>query len=386
MSTLSREEVLTLAEKHDGLCVSIYMPTHRAGAEAQQDPIRFRNLLRRVEGQLAEDGSRVLEIKRVLNPAYELLNDHYLWRHEGDGMAVFVTSGFLRYYQTPEPFNEEVIVARHFYLTPLLALLDDDQHFYVLGLSQNGIRLYKGTPHAIAELKLTGLPKTLAASLASFDSPERHLAARSAGPAPVRGRRSAMAFYAEGDEDDTKERIAEFFHRVDKQVRALLRNDSAPVVLAGVDYLLPIYRSVNKHPWLAAESITGNPEHLSPKTLGQQAWDLLKPQFDRRRAEALAQYQHFANSRRASKEIRAILRAANQRRVATLFVNRCVQEWGAFYPEGNVVLLRGVKSRFSDEDLVNLAVIYTLLHGGVIYVLEPTEMPDEAPAAAVFRY
>ncbi len=39
-----------------------------------------------------------------------------------------------------------------------------------------------------------------------------------------------------------------------------------------------------------------------------------------------------------------------------------------------------------DEDLLDAAAIQTLMHGGVVYAVEPQKMPDEAAIAAVFRY
>lgn len=45
MSLLSVEELKTLVEQPEGLCVSIYMPTAEGGLNAQQNPIRFKNLI-----------------------------------------------------------------------------------------------------------------------------------------------------------------------------------------------------------------------------------------------------------------------------------------------------------------------------------------------------
>ena len=43
MELLSREELNGLVTPQEGPCVSIFMPTHRAGGETQQDPIRLKN-------------------------------------------------------------------------------------------------------------------------------------------------------------------------------------------------------------------------------------------------------------------------------------------------------------------------------------------------------
>ena len=39
-----------------------------------------------------------------------------------------------------------------------------------------------------------------------------------------------------------------------------------------------------------------------------------------------------------------------------------------------------------DEDMLDFAAIHTLLNGGTVYTVEPEEVPDEALAAAIFRY
>ena len=39
-----------------------------------------------------------------------------------------------------------------------------------------------------------------------------------------------------------------------------------------------------------------------------------------------------------------------------------------------------------DQDLLNLAVVQTILHGGSVYALDSSEMPDDSPAAALLRY
>ena len=52
LSAVTREEIQNLLHTPGRPCVSIYMPTVRAGAETQQNPIRLKNLLRRVQERL----------------------------------------------------------------------------------------------------------------------------------------------------------------------------------------------------------------------------------------------------------------------------------------------------------------------------------------------
>jgi hypothetical protein len=73
MDILGRDDLRTLMGKHKGLCVSIFTPTHRAGTETQQDPIRFKNLLREAEERLLASGLGTPEAHELLKPAQRLL-------------------------------------------------------------------------------------------------------------------------------------------------------------------------------------------------------------------------------------------------------------------------------------------------------------------------
>lgn len=83
--------------------------------------------------------------------------------------------------------------------------------------------------------------------------------------------------------------------------------------------------------------------------------------------------------------IREILPAAYHGRVGILFASAGVQLWGFFRPDSGEVILREETAQ-GDEDLVDLAVIQTLLNAGVVYTMKKEEMPEAEPLAAVFRY
>ncbi|MGH8601564.1 MAG: hypothetical protein ACREXR_01910 [Gammaproteobacteria bacterium] len=71
---ISSDEFRALAEhQKEGPHVSLFMPTARAGAEIQQSPIRFKNLIREVESRLEAQQMRKPEIEALLNPAQECL-------------------------------------------------------------------------------------------------------------------------------------------------------------------------------------------------------------------------------------------------------------------------------------------------------------------------
>ena len=52
MRQLTEDVLHELWSPREGPCVSLYQPTHRHHPDTAQDPIRFRNLLKEVEGSL----------------------------------------------------------------------------------------------------------------------------------------------------------------------------------------------------------------------------------------------------------------------------------------------------------------------------------------------
>jgi hypothetical protein len=101
--------------------------------------------------------------------------------------------------------------------------------------------------------------------------------------------------------------------------------------------------------------------------------------------KAVAQYQQLANTERASKDVRAIVPAAHYGRVDTLFAAVGLQLWGAFDPQRDTIDIHE-KEEPGDEDLLDLAAVQTVLHGGEVYAMELDKVPDGVPLAAVFRY
>jgi hypothetical protein len=387
MDILTRGELRTLTRKTEGWCVSIYMPTHRVGAEIQQDPIRLKNLLAEVEEHLLTRGLRTPEAKELLEPAEKLLQNGLFWQRQSDGLALFLSSEAFRYYRLPFDFDELVVVTDRFHVKPLFPLLSGG-HFYVLALSQNEVRLLQGTRYSIREVDLGGMPESLAETL-RYNDPEKrfqfHTSTRTPGG---QGQRPAI-FHGHGvaSADDPKNYILRYFHRVDKGLRDLLRDEQAPLVLAGVDYLCPIYREANTYPHLVDEGIEGNPEALRAEELHEQGWAILQPLFLAAQKEAAAQYRQLAgaSSEQASNNLRTVVTAAYHGRVETLFVAVGLQQWGTFDPDTRLAQLHK-EAKPDDKDLLDFAAVHTFLNGGTVYAVEPEKVPDEAPLAAMFRY
>ena len=170
----TKDDIKELASRTQFPCVSLFLPTHRVSAQAEQDRIRLKNLLQQADSSLRAKGMGAGEVRELLEPAMRLDRDGSFWRHQSDGLAIFLAPGFARDDRVPQSFQELAVVSDRFHLKPLLPLLTGDGRFYVLAISQESVRLLEGTRDSVAELDLSDVPQSLAEAL-KYDDPERQL-------------------------------------------------------------------------------------------------------------------------------------------------------------------------------------------------------------------
>ncbi len=383
MDLLTRDDLKTLIEQQEGQCISVFMPTRRAAPENQQNPIRFKNLLVEAERQLLGSGLRAVEVEKLLKPSQRLVNNRSFWQHQSDGLSVFISSQTFRHHRLPVNFEELVVVTDRFHVKPLLTLFTGAGRFFLLALSQNKVRLLQGTRYSISEVELEAVPKSIDQAL-KYDDPEKQLQFHTGTPGGT-GERAAM-FHGHGvGTDDAKRNILRYFRQIDKRLHDLLKEEQMPLVLAGVEYLFPIYRQANTYPHLVDEGITGNPDELSAKELHSRVWSVVKPLFFKAQDQAVARYKQLGGTGLVSSDLKEIVPAAYHGRVESLFVSVGIQQWGTFDSDTSVVHLHP-EAKPLDEDLLDLAAIQTLLHAGTVYAVKPEEVPDGVVLAAVFRY
>lgn len=384
MDLVTRRDLERLARLNEGPCVSILMPTHQAGPETRQDPIRLKNLLGEAERRLVEYGLRAPEAKELLDDARALLDEPPFWQYQNQGLAVYLRPGMLDTYRLPLQVEDLVVVGERFHLKPLMALLSMDGQFYLLAVSQNAVRLLQGTRYTVSQVELEHVPASLAEAL-RYEEPERQLQFHTETGQRA-GRRGAM-FFGQGvtGEEAHKDEILRFFQQLDRGLHEVLRNEQVPLVLAAVDYLQALYREANTYPHLMEEGVTGNPEERSPKELHEAAWELLEPRLHQVAERTAAEYERLLGTGKASSSLKEVVPAAHHGRVASLFVPLGEQVWGTYEPSTEAVELHD-DMQTGDEDLLDLTAVSTLLTGGAVFPVEPGEVPGDGRVAAVFRY
>jgi hypothetical protein len=383
MDSLTIEELKKFIPGHAGWHISLFMPTEHQGQETDKNRIRFKNLLKEAEHRLLAKDIRTPAVRSLIQPAQDLLERPGFWRHQSQGLAVFFTSESFDYYRLPLPLDELLVISDSFHIKPLLPLFSSDGHFYILALSQNQVRLLEGTRHAVDEINLENMPKSMAEAL-QFERFIKDTQFHTGTSTARYGGRAGM-FHGHDPSDEEKTRILRWFHRINDVLPSFLVGERSPLVLAGVEYLFPLYKQANHYSYLIQEGIPGNPEELKPEELHDRAWPIVEPYFRESQEKAAARFFQKSNTDQTATDISQVVLAADHGRVADLFIPLETQVWGTYEAASNLVEIHQIKEP-GDKDLLDLAAIQTILNGGEVYAVPEEQIPNQALLAAVFRY
>ncbi|MBI5232433.1 MAG: hypothetical protein HY876_09755 [Coriobacteriales bacterium] len=399
IQNLERNTLLQLA-RHDGYpAVSLFMPTHHTGAERLEDRLRLKNLLSEAQKRLVEGGMRAPEAEALLAKAKALYDDSDFWRDLGDGLAVFIATDTTECLKVATTLPEHVVAGPRFYLRPLMPAWAIASPFFVLALSQGGVRLYRGNQTGLEPMTLPeGTPTSLEEEL-KYDQKEESLqykVDRSVGGA------MAVEYHGHGGEKDARlSNLLRFVEHVAKGVETRLGDSNSPLIVAGVDFVVDAYRDANAYPYLEDARISGSPDEMTQEQLHKAARDALRDRFDAPVVRELAELEQKTGSALASHAAAQIAPAAAEGRIRVLFVSDGVGPLGTMDPSTFAIsqsepaefrslsetssAMGGLSPDACTWDLVDLAISHTLMRDGTVRAFSGENAPVRG-VAALYRY
>ena len=380
---LTAESLAELATVHQPPFLSLYQPTHRRRPENQQDPIRFRNLLKDLEASLRRQHPAV-ETRLLLEPFEALARDHDFWDHTLDGLAVLGGPTLFRVFRLPRPVNELAVVANSFHTKPLRRFLQSVDRYQVLGLSLHEIRLFEGNRHALDEVDLVpGVPRTITEALGG-ELTESHQTVASYGGV---GGASRPMHHGQGAKMDEVDIDAErFFRAVDRAVlEHYSRPSGLPLILAALPEHHHLFRQVSENRLLVAEGIRFNPDSLSAEELRALAWQVMEPQYQARLAALEEEFEQARSGGIASDDLAQVARAAASGRVANLLIEADRQIAGQLDAATGRVAFADLSDPQVDNLLDDLGELVAKM-GGRVLVIPADRMPTRTGLAATYRY
>ncbi len=383
MSTLDKDYAAGLLDKCDPPCLSLYQPTHRHHPDNQQDPIRFRNLVKELEEPLRQQFPKD-DIRTLLQPFLALANDTDFWNHTLDGLAVLGARGIFRVYKLQRPVTEFALVADSFHTKPLMRILQSADRYQVLGLNRQEIRLFEGNRDALDEIELARtVPKTITEALGD-ELTEPHRTVTSYGG--IGDGHSPMHHGHGGKESEVDIDAERFFRAID---RGILEHHSKPagltLILAALPQYHHLFHQVSHNPLLIEDSIEVHPDSLTIEELRQRAWQILEPHYLARLAKLVEEFGNAKSKGLGDDVLVQVAKAIVAGRVATLMIEAVRKIPGRIDSATGEIEFGDLSHPEVDDVLDDLGEL-ALKKGGQIVIVPAERMPTDTGIAAIYRY
>ncbi len=360
--------------------ISLYQPTHRHGPDNQQDLIRFKNLIKKIEKSLSETHDKPT-IEKRMKPFYDFENDREFWQHAGEGLAMFASEDECVVYRLQRPVEELAIVADSFHIKPLIRVFQSADRYHLLGLDQQEFSLFEGTRYGIEQVELDeDVSNTITEALGE-DYAEKKVTIGGSGP-----RGSAM-FHGTGSKKDVIDKATEkFFRVVDKEVLDhYSRSMELPVYLVALDEYHPLFQKISHNPYLQKEGIKTDYTAMNLTELQTAAWDVLEPLYIERTHKLIEKFENARAKDEGSDDIAQVSRAATEGRISHVLI-----ESDRIHP-GKINLTTGELEDANldhpeiDDVLDDIAELVFKQKGEVV-VIPKERMPSDTGVAAIYRY
>ena len=364
-------------------CLSLYQPTFRQFPDSQQNPVRYRNLLRQLKESL-EQKHRNQNFGSLLDPFDRLADDSAFWAHPQDGIAVFAAPGFAHVEKLQRQVPELVVVNDHLYVRPLVRVFQSEDTYQILALDRESVRMYEGNRYVIDEIVMApSVPRTINEALGPSVSMQG--LQRTAPFAAGRGGQAVQAHHGHGSKmDEVLLDMERFFRAVDRAVtEAHSKPSTLPLILAALPEYHAHFRELSHNPYLLDEGLQVNAVAISPDELRDQAWRLMEPRYHARLQQLLDMY-HAAKARGlATDDLTHAIEFATDGRVGTLLVEADRRIPG--HVEGRMPR-RVDRDAPGEGDILDDLAERVLKTGGQAIIAPRGSMPTDTGLAAVFRY
>lgn len=370
----TREQIADLIRPREGIVVSLLLPP----APPDEGRIALRNLAKDAAAVLESAGMRSADVKAQLEPVDAVVEDHDLWARPEASIAIYLADGWSTTMPGPRFGSPLSLVGGRFQAKHLLDAVPEPR-FAVVALSRKTSRLFTGDAVHFDEVARAGFPMAMDEVL-RYDDREPQL--QSHGSARRGGGTVVASFHGQGGRREQGEDLLRYLRAVSTAMETVLTGQY--LVPAGTDELVAAFRRTTSYAHVVSGEITGSGERLGAVELAEGARPLVDAAVTAHRTSAMARLVELSGTDAAALDLGAMVTAAIDGRVATMFVAGDAEVWGRYDATTRRVV--DADAGQGAEDLLNLAAIETWGHGGEVFVLPETDVPGPWPAAALLRY
>lgn len=384
---IHNDEFNELADFRGEQLISLYLPTSYVGRE-QENRIAFKTLLKEAKATAEKQGLATDDLEKRFQPATDLLEMPDFWKNQKKTLAVFLGPDKARIERLRHPVSEAIHhVSDRFYILPLIpAASGASKDFFLLTLAKEQVRLFLGDQVGLEEIAIDGVvPKNMDEAL-MLEMEETTLQMNGSTDNTSQGQ--GKTFFGHGaGKDRERGHVKNYLDRVDEGVQTLLRNETRPLLLAGVQELIPVYHEANGYNHLVTDRfVAGNVDYDKANELHSKAWKHIEPVLNEQAARDVDIFGQNYAADEAGTTLMTIVPAAVNGRVTALWISEGARRFGKYDASTNGVTF-GNEGEDGNYELFNFAAVHAMRTGARVYVVPQGELPiPTGNICCIYRY
>ena len=265
IDTIKNEDIINFKSFRGPIAISAYIPTGPLPASVWGSRrAEYRTLLKSIKQKLTD----MLDITQSDQIIAELaaLGDKIVREQRNGAVAVFSDGMSHSMYFAALDVPLRITLAETYQVRPLEVAVSPERKFFVLTLSKSGAKLFSGDRLGLNALNVPDIQKDYKTTL-RFDDAGKELQGHSTGHGEM--------YHGQDDSaDNQKKYLADYFRLIDKAISGIVGKQDAPIILAGVGYLVDMYRHISKNKHLASGMVHGNMQHITTSELWARTFPL----------------------------------------------------------------------------------------------------------------
>ncbi len=292
-----KQKLEQLASKKNEPCITISFNTHRTHPDSEKDRILLKNLVKEAETRIIEKFG-----KRPVQPLLDKLasiTEQTDVNYNLDSLHLFLSNDTQEIIRSIWPVNEDAVhISDSFAIRPLIKSYSRSEEYYILVLSQGGVRLYEAMNDAIVE------------EVVNDDFPFAEN--------PIVLNHPAQASDPKRVDNKTKE----YFNNVDKAVVKLYNESNLNTVVATTESNYSLLQQVADIPSIYLGNIALDFNNSAPHQLADQAWAFIQSLQHQRRTAAINEVKEAVSEGKVLTDLQDIYQAAIDGRGELLVIHQ----------------------------------------------------------------
>lgn len=348
------QALMTLSQYHGAPAVTILLSTHRTHPDNKQDPINLKKLVAEAETRLYDtfDKREVWPVLDKIKAAELDINHDY----NLDSLTIFANHDSIQVVKLPVPATDRVVISDRFEVRPLLKALQQQEHYYILTIARQKIRL------------LEAYNDTLVREIHNDDFPFSN---EYYTKDPMKLQQDAII-------DDL---LKEYFNVADKQFKKYYHANPLPVVLLGDTKSIAYYQEQMDIKKIVMATAAGSYDDTSSHEILKVTFPLVQQHMADKQTAALSAIGEAQSKQRLLVDLGDIYRAAEAGAADTLYLEK------TYFRNGTIEDGAITESDQPGAEDVSLIIIDSVLQkGGKVVFMDENTLNTYQGMALVTRF